>query len=203
MQDHLAARLRPARLDEGECRDDTPARLARSSWLKRRFDRHIFRSSPRRGDAAAMVVTASTVRATSVTGPLPHRESPWVEWRSTMSSMQTTNNTEPTIVEPTIIEATIDRYLVMWNEADDAIRSDQAYAVCADDGRLVDPLIEAVRARSDRRRHRPAAEPDARSLTDPHDGRRCPPHPRPIRLDRQWPRRHRRRRRDRRRHLRR
>ena len=61
-----------------------------------------------------------------------------------MSSMQTTNNTEPTIVEPTTIEATIDRYLVMCNEADDAIRSDQAHAVFVDDGRLVDPLIEAV-----------------------------------------------------------
>jgi hypothetical protein len=54
--------------------------------------------------------------------------------------MQTTNNTPPT----TTIEATIDRYLVMWNEADDAIRSDQACAVWVDDGRLVDPLIEAV-----------------------------------------------------------
>ena len=92
-----------------------------------------------------MVVTASTVRArlsqdhylrgnrrASSDGPrcVPCRH---------------TNDTEPT-TEPTI-EATIDRYLVMWNEADDAIRSEQARAVCADDGRLVDPLIEAVGAR--------------------------------------------------------
>ncbi len=53
--------------------------------------------------------------------------------------MQTHNDTEPTTVE-----AIIDRYLVMWNEADDAIRSEQARAVWVDDGRLVDPLIEAV-----------------------------------------------------------
>jgi hypothetical protein len=56
-----------------------------------------------------------------------------------MRSMQTTNNTEPTS-----IEATIDRYLVMWNEPDDATRADQADALWADDGRLVDPLIEAT-----------------------------------------------------------
>ena len=57
--------------------------------------------------------------------------------------MQTHNDTEPTTTEATI-EGTIDRYLVMWNEADDAIRSDQAHAIWVDDGRLVDPLIEAV-----------------------------------------------------------
>jgi hypothetical protein len=56
-----------------------------------------------------------------------------------MRSMQTTNNSETTT-----IEGTIDRYVVMFNEADDAIRADQAHAVWVDDGRLVDPLIEAV-----------------------------------------------------------
>jgi hypothetical protein len=58
--------------------------------------------------------------------------------------MQTTNDTEPTTFSPTTMEATIDRYLVMFNEADDAIRAAQAPDVWADDGRLVDPLIEAV-----------------------------------------------------------
>ena len=54
-----------------------------------------------------------------------------------MRSMQTTNDTNA-------IEETIDRYLVMWNEPDDAVRAEQARALLVDDGRLVDPLIEAV-----------------------------------------------------------
>jgi SnoaL-like domain len=56
-----------------------------------------------------------------------------------MRCMQTTNNTESTT-----IESTIDRYLLMFNEADAARRSEQAHAVFVDDGRLVDPLIEAT-----------------------------------------------------------
>jgi len=56
-----------------------------------------------------------------------------------MRSMQTTNDTETTT-----IEGTIDRYVVMFNEADDAIRADLAHEVWVDDGRLVDPLIDAV-----------------------------------------------------------
>jgi hypothetical protein len=60
-----------------------------------------------------------------------------------MRAMQTTHDTESTIPDSTI-EGTIDHYLVMWNEADDAVRSEQGLAVWADDGRLVDPLIEAV-----------------------------------------------------------
>ena len=45
-----------------------------------------------------------------------------------MRAMQTTHDTESTIPDSTI-EGTIDRYLVMWNEADDAVRSEQALAV--------------------------------------------------------------------------
>ena len=56
-----------------------------------------------------------------------------------MRSMQTTNDNETTT-----IEGTIDRYVVMFNEADDAIRADLAHEVWVDDGRLVDPLIDAV-----------------------------------------------------------
>ena len=54
-----------------------------------------------------------------------------------MRSMQTTNDT-------TTNEATIDRYLVMFNEADGTIRTELAREVFADDGRLVDPLIDAA-----------------------------------------------------------
>jgi hypothetical protein len=54
-----------------------------------------------------------------------------------MGPMQTTNDTTTT-------EATIDRYVVMFNEADDAVRAELARAVFADDGRLVDPLIDAA-----------------------------------------------------------
>jgi hypothetical protein len=50
--------------------------------------------------------------------------------------MQTTNSTNA-------IQETIDRYLVMWNEPDDAVRAQQADALLVDDARLVDPLIEA------------------------------------------------------------
>ena len=44
----------------------------------------------------------------------------------------------------TYIETIIERYLATWNEADGAIRSEQARAIWAGDGRLVDPLIDAV-----------------------------------------------------------
>ena len=54
-----------------------------------------------------------------------------------MGSMQTTNDTTTT-------EATIDRYLVMFNEADGTTRTELAREVFADDGRLVDPLIDAA-----------------------------------------------------------
>jgi hypothetical protein len=50
--------------------------------------------------------------------------------------MQTTENTT--------IELTIDRYVVMFNEADDATRTDLGREVFVDDGRLVDPLIDAA-----------------------------------------------------------
>ncbi len=53
-----------------------------------------------------------------------------------MGSMQTTEN-------PTIIEATIDGYITMFNEADDATRGELAKDVFVDDGRLVDPLVDA------------------------------------------------------------
>ena len=55
-----------------------------------------------------------------------------------MHAMQTTTTT------PANIEATIDQYLTSWNEPDDAARSAQARAVWAGDGRLVDPLVDAV-----------------------------------------------------------
>ena len=53
-----------------------------------------------------------------------------------MSPMQTTENTT--------IEATIDRYVVMFNEADADTRTDLGREVFVDDGRLVDPLVDAV-----------------------------------------------------------
>ncbi len=56
-----------------------------------------------------------------------------------MSPMQTTNNTELATTE-----ATIDRYVVMFNEADGDVRADLGRDVFDDDGRLVDPLIDAV-----------------------------------------------------------
>jgi hypothetical protein len=56
-----------------------------------------------------------------------------------MGSMQTTNDTTTTTTE-----ATIDRYLVMFNEADGTTRTELAREVFADDGRLVDPLIDAA-----------------------------------------------------------
>jgi hypothetical protein len=55
--------------------------------------------------------------------------------------MQTTEN--PTIT-PDTIEATIDRYVEMFNEADDATRGDVGKDVFAADGRLVDPLVDAT-----------------------------------------------------------
>lgn len=54
-----------------------------------------------------------------------------------MGPMQTTEN-------PTIIETTIDRYVVMFNEADDATRAALGKDVFVDDGRLVDPLVDAT-----------------------------------------------------------
>lgn len=45
---------------------------------------------------------------------------------------------------PTDIETAIDRYVATWNEADGAARAKQARALWADNGRLVDPLIDAV-----------------------------------------------------------
>ena len=53
--------------------------------------------------------------------------------------MQTTNDTQPTT-----FDSTIDRYLVMFNEADGTTRTELAREVFADDGRLVDPLIDAA-----------------------------------------------------------
>jgi hypothetical protein len=58
-----------------------------------------------------------------------------------MGSMQTTHTTT---IEVSSMEATIDAYVVMFNEADDAVRADQARAVWVDDGRLTDPLVDAV-----------------------------------------------------------
>lgn len=52
-----------------------------------------------------------------------------------MRGMQTTTNT---------IESSIDHYVAMWNEPDGAIRAEQARAIWAGDGRLVDPLTDAV-----------------------------------------------------------
>jgi hypothetical protein len=51
-----------------------------------------------------------------------------------MRDMTTTTNTE----------TTIDRYLATWNEPDGAARAERAHSVWAADGRLVDPLIDAV-----------------------------------------------------------
>lgn len=56
-----------------------------------------------------------------------------------MGSMQTTNDTTTNT-----IEATIDRYVVMFNEADGDVRADLGKDVFVDDGRLVDPLIDAT-----------------------------------------------------------
>jgi SnoaL-like protein len=71
-----------------------------------------------------------------------------------MRSMQTIDNTgvttmettatQDTVIQDTAIEDTVDRYLVMFNEADDAVRAELAHEVFVDDGRLVDPLIEAT-----------------------------------------------------------
>ena len=58
-----------------------------------------------------------------------------------MSRMHTTEN--PTIT-PDAIEGTIDRYVVMFNEADDLARAELSKAVFVDDGRLVDPLVDAT-----------------------------------------------------------
>lgn len=56
-----------------------------------------------------------------------------------MHGMQTNTTTTTTT-----IESTIDRYVAMWNEADGASRTEQARAIWAGDGRLVDPLTDAV-----------------------------------------------------------
>ena len=44
----------------------------------------------------------------------------------------------------THIEATIERYLETWNEPDNAVRATLSTDVWADDGRLVDPLLDAT-----------------------------------------------------------
>jgi hypothetical protein len=44
----------------------------------------------------------------------------------------------------TDIATTIDRYLATWNEPDNRARAEQAQAIWARDGRLVDPLIDAL-----------------------------------------------------------
>jgi hypothetical protein len=46
----------------------------------------------------------------------------------------------------TDIETIIDQYLATWNEPDANLRTEQARAVWADGGQLVDPLIDAVGA---------------------------------------------------------
>ena len=62
-----------------------------------------------------------------------------------MGPMQTTENTtiSPDIT-PDNIEGTIDRYVVMFNEADGDVRADLGGDVFVDDGRLVDPLVDAT-----------------------------------------------------------
>jgi hypothetical protein len=42
------------------------------------------------------------------------------------------------------MQTTIDQYLATWNEPDGAARAEQARAIWASDGRLVDPLLDAV-----------------------------------------------------------
>jgi hypothetical protein len=44
----------------------------------------------------------------------------------------------------TDIETTIERHLAIWNEPDGAARAELARTVWCDDGRLVDPLVDAV-----------------------------------------------------------
>jgi hypothetical protein len=56
--------------------------------------------------------------------------------------MQTTEN--PTITTDSTIEGTIDRYVTMFNEPDDATRGELAKDVFVDDGHLVDPLVDAT-----------------------------------------------------------
>ena len=59
-----------------------------------------------------------------------------------MGSMQTTEpHHQP---RPIHHRSHLDRYVVTFNEADGATRADLARAVFADDGRLVDPLIDAA-----------------------------------------------------------
>jgi hypothetical protein len=58
--------------------------------------------------------------------------------------MQTTQSTEPTTMTTSTIESTIDRYVVMFNEADDVTRAELGHQVFVDDGRLVDPLVDAT-----------------------------------------------------------
>jgi hypothetical protein len=55
--------------------------------------------------------------------------------------MQTTQN--PTIT-PDTAQSTIDRYVEMFNEPDDVARAELGKDVFADDGRLVDPLVDAT-----------------------------------------------------------
>ena len=59
--------------------------------------------------------------------------------------MDTTTGTETTTDTDTLpnIDTTIERYLEVWNEVDEANRTELARALWTDDGYLVDPLIEA------------------------------------------------------------
>ena len=54
--------------------------------------------------------------------------------------MQTTNHTH----EVDDMTATLERYLVLWNEPDAAVRAASMRAVVRDDARLVDPLVDAT-----------------------------------------------------------
>jgi hypothetical protein len=44
----------------------------------------------------------------------------------------------------TDMQTTIDQYVATWNEPDGAARAEQARAIWVADGRLVDPLLDAV-----------------------------------------------------------
>lgn len=81
-----------------------------------------------------MVVTDATLRNANVARPLPDRESSTVRRQHTIHVMETTTD----------INSIIDGYLAMWNEPDGAVRSKKARDIWAADGRLVDPLIDAI-----------------------------------------------------------
>ena len=50
----------------------------------------------------------------------------------------------PVMETTTATETTIERYLETWNEPDGEVRREQTRAIWAGDGRLADPLIDAV-----------------------------------------------------------